>query len=125
MLYHVRMSLKNSTVGILLSLVLGLSTAVSVAHSHYYHHQLSFHDDHAYHDHNVSSSHHKHQNSDDGHDQSGCAFTVAQYTESLIAHLIPYFPLKIPNVKNITVYLGERITQPINGFFARAPPSGL
>lgn len=116
------MSLKNSTVGILLSLVLGLSTAASVAHSHYYHNQISFHDDHAHHNHNVSSSHHNHQNSDDGHDESGCVFTVVQYTESLIAHLIPYFSLKTPNVKKITVYLGKRITQPNNGFFARAPP---
>ena len=119
------MSLKNSTVGILLSLVLGLSTAVSVAHSHYYHNQISFHDDHAHHDYNFSSSHHNHQNSDDGHDESGCVFTVVQYTESLIAHLIPYFSLKTPNVKKITVYLGKRITQPKNGFFARAPPSSL
>ena len=113
------MSLKNSTVGILLSLVLGLSTAVSVAHSHYYHNQLSFHDDHAHHDNNVSSSHHNHQNSDDGHDESGCVFTVVQYTESLIAHLTPYFSLKtlfsyllkISFISHTLIYTFALITQ--------------
>ena len=116
------MSLINTAFGILLSLVLGLSSAVSVTHNHYFHDRLTVECEHDHQDLNPLSIKHHHQSSDDGHDESGCVFTVVQYTESLIAHVIPYFSLKTPNVKKITVYLGKRITQPNNGFFARAPP---
>ena len=116
------MSLTNTAFGIILSLVLGLSSAVSVTHNHYFHDRLTVECEHDHQDHNHLSSLHKHQNSNDGHDESGCVFTVVQYTESLIAHLVPYSPLKTPNAKETTVFIGKKITQPNNGFFARAPP---
>lgn len=119
------MSLISTTAGILLSLALGLSTAVSVAHNHYFHDRQAFECDHAQHDHKSFSSYHHHKNCDDGHDESGCVFTVVQYTESLIAHLIPYFSLQTPNVKKTVVYIGKKIIQFNNGFFARAPPFSL
>ena len=116
------MSLINTVFGIILSLVLGLSSAVSVTHNHYFHDRLTVECEHDYQDHNHLSSLHKHQNSNDGHDESSCVFTVVQYTEPLIAHLVPYSPLKTPNAKETTVFIGKKIIQPTNGFFARAPP---
>ena len=118
------MSLKDTTVAILLSLILGLSTAVSVAHSHYYHDRISFDNDYSQHDHAVDAPHSE-QSRHDGHDKSDCVFTVVQYSESLLAQLIPFISLQIPNVKKAIALLGARIFSPKNGFFARAPPFSL
>jgi hypothetical protein len=112
------MSLKDTTVAILLSLILGLSTAVSVAHSHYYHDRISFDNDYSQHDHTLDAPHSEQSR----HDKSDCVFTVVQYSESLLAQLIPFISLQIPNVKKAIALLGTRTFSPKNGFFARAPP---
>ena len=115
------MSLKDTAVAILLSLILGLSTAVSVAHSHYYHDRLSFDNDHSQHD-QAPNAHHSELDGHGGHDESDCVFTVVQYSESLLAQPIPYISLQLPNVKKAIVFFGARVISPKNGFFARAPP---
>ena len=92
------------TIALLLSLLLGLSTTVSIAHNY------SYHDDHL--------EHGEHGE----HDESGCAYTVVQFTESLVTQLTPIVSLSIGIINKSVVYIGAQVVQPNNGFFARAPP---
>jgi hypothetical protein len=98
------MSIPNVTIALLLSLLLGLSTTVSIAHNY------SYHDDHL--------EHGEHGE----HDESGCAYTVVQFTESLVTQLTPIVSLSIGIINKSVVYIGAQVVQPNNGFFARAPP---
>jgi len=126
------MSFKNTTVGILLSLVIGLSTTVSVVHNLNYHDRLSSNDHHTQHDHHKhfhrvdldNYSHNKHlgQDKHSGHDESGCVFSVIQYTESLLIQLNEVLSLPTHNIKKTVAYIGLHLIQVGNGFFARAPP---
>ena len=116
------MSFINTTFGIILSLVLGLSSAVSFTHNHYFHDRLTFVYEYDHQHYNHLGSLHKHHNSNDEHDESGCVFSVVQHTESLIVHLVPHPPLKTSNAKETSFFIGKKITQSDNGFFARAPP---
>ncbi len=128
----VGMSFKNTTVGILLSLVIGLSTTVSVVHNLNYHDRLSSNDHHAQHDHHKhfhrvdldNYSHNKHLGHDkhSGHYQSGCVFSVIQYTESLLIQLNELISVPILNLKKTAAYFDLHPIQVGNGFFARAPP---
>ena len=95
------------TIALLLSLLLGLSNTVSVAHNY------SYHDDHLGHDDHLEHGE---------HDESGCAYTVIQFTESLVTQLIPIVSLSIGIINKSVVYIGVQDIQPNNGFFARAPP---
>jgi|TARA_A100001015_G_C14838358_1_gene651432 hypothetical protein len=95
------MSIPNVTIALLLSLLLGLSTTVSIAHNY------SYHDDHPEHG---------------EHAGSGCAYTVVQFTESLVTQLIHIVSLSIGIINKSVVYIGAQVIQPNNGFFARAPP---
>jgi hypothetical protein len=119
------MSYKNTIVGILLSLILGLSTTISVAHSHLYHDpEPSFKD----HDHLGKHSDDCHQNNldnHDGHDESDCVFTVVQYTDSLLTQIIPADSSQPSSSKKTAFFISEQIPQSTNGFFARAPPYRL
>ena len=129
------MNYKKTTVGILLSLCIGLSTTVSVVHNHNYHDRLSFNDHHAQHDHHKhlhrvdldNYSHNKHLGHDkhSGHDESGCVFSVIQYTESILFKLNELISLPIFNIKKTAYYFDFHPFQVGNGFFARAPPSSL
>ena len=101
------MSIPNVTIALLLSLLLGLSTTVSIAHNYAYHDDHLDHDDHLEH---VE------------HDESGCAYTVVQFTESLVTQLTPIVSLSIGIINKSVVYIGAQVVQPNNGFFARAPP---
>jgi hypothetical protein len=116
------MRYKNTIVGILLSLILGLSTTISVAHSHLYHDpEPSFKD----HDHLVKHADDCHQNNldnHDGHDESDCVFTVVQYTDSLLTQIIPADSGLLFGTKKSTDLISTQISRSINGFFARAPP---
>ena len=92
------------TIALLLSLLLGLSTTVSIAHNY------SYHDD-------------RLEHGEQGeHDESGCAYTVVQFTESLVTQLTPIVSLSIGIINKSVVYIGAQVVQPNNGFFARAPP---
>ena len=101
------MSIPNVTIALLLSLLLGLSTTVSIAHNY------AYHDDHLDHDDHLEYVE---------HDESGCAYTVVQFTESLVTQLIPILSLSIGIINKTVVYIGAQIIQPNNGFLARAPP---
>lgn len=128
----VGMSFKNTTVGILLSLVIGLSTTVSVVHNLNYHDRLSLNDHHAQHDHHKhfhrvdldNYSHNKFLGHDNhsGHDEGGCVFSVIQYTESLLIQLNELISLPILDLKKTAAYFDLHPVQVGNGFFARAPP---
>ena len=128
----VGMSFKNTTVGILLSLVIGLSTTVSVVHNLNYHDRLSLNDHHAQHDHQKhfhrvdldNYSHNKFLGHDNhsGHDEGGCVFSVIQYTESLLIQLNELISLPILDLKKTAAYFDLHPVQVGNGFFARAPP---
>jgi hypothetical protein len=101
------MSIPQVTIALLLSLLLGLSTTVSIAHNY------AYHDDHLDHDDHLEYVE---------HDESGCAYTVVQFTESLVTQLIPILSLSIGIINKTVVYIGAQIIQPNNGFLARAPP---
>ncbi len=127
------MSIPKTTAALFLSLLLALSTTASVAHNFYYHdtniHQNDVsnqfvdygHVDHESHDGHL---HHKSKSHDD-HDESGCVFTVIQYSESLLAHGVPVVSLLIYGSKKLTSKIASQIRQPDNGFFARAPPTSV
>jgi len=89
------MRFSTITVAILLSLTLGLSTTISVAHSH------------------------------DGHQESQCAFAVIQNAETLLAQENPVVSLPICNQNQSKTAIGAQIAQQNTGFFARAPPFSL
>lgn len=94
----------KTIVAFLLSLLVGLSTTVSTAHNY------SYHDDHLEHNGHLE------------HDESSCAYTVVQFTESLVTQLIPIICLSIVIINKSVIYIGAQVIQPNNGFFARAPP---
>jgi hypothetical protein len=126
------MSFKNTIVGTLLSLVIGLSTTVSVVHNLNHHDRLSSNDQHDQHDHhkhfhsvdlnNHSQNIHHGHDTHNEHDESGCVFSVIQYTESLLIQLNEVISLPTPNLKKTAAYIGLHLIQSDNGFFARAPP---
>ncbi|MDG2018122.1 MAG: hypothetical protein P8J25_01615 [Porticoccaceae bacterium] len=89
------MRITKTTVAILLSLLLGLSTTVSAAHSH------------------------------DGHHVSDCVFAVVQSSETSLAQENSVISLPICNQKQSIAVIGAQIAQQNTGFFARAPPSSL
>jgi len=122
------MSISKTTAALFLSLLLALSTTVSVAHNLYYHdaniHQNDVSNqfvDYGHVDHESHDGHDGH----DGHDESGCVFTVVQYSESLLAHDIPAVSLPVFGSKRLTSNLASQTRQPDNGFFARAPPTSV
>ena len=119
------MSISKTTAALFLSLLLALSTTVSVAHNLYYHdaniHQNDVSNQFVDYGHVDHESHDGH----DGHDESGCVFTVVQYSESLLAHDIPAVSLPVFGSKRLTSNLASQTRQPDNGFFARAPPTSV
>ena len=119
------MSFKTPIVGILLSLILGLSTTVSVAHSHLYHDREPSHNDHGHHDKHNDDCHQSDLKKHDDHNESDCVFTVVQYTDSLLTQFIPADSGQLLNTKKTVAFTGALVHQPINGFLARAPPSSL
>ena len=116
------MSITKTTKVLFLSLLLALSTTVSVAHNLYYH-------DANIHQNDVSNQFvdygHVDHDGHDGHDESGCVFTVIQYSESLLTHDIPAVSLPVFGSKRLTSNLASQTRQPDNGFFARAPPTSV
>ena len=122
------MSNSKTTAALFLSLLLALSTSVSVAHNLYYHdaniHQNDVSNqfvDYGNVDHESHDGHDGH----DGHDESGCVFTVVQYSESLLAHEIPAVSVPVFGSKKLTPSISSQSRQPDNGFFARAPPTSV
>lgn len=105
-----RMINAKTIVAFLLSLLVGLSTTVSTAHNY------SYHDDH------LENDNHLEHDEYGEHDESSCAYTVVQFTESLVTQLIPIVSLSIGIINKSVVYIGAQVIQPNNGFFARAPP---
>ena len=116
------MSISKTIVALFLSLLLALSTTVSVAHNLYYHDANTHQND-------VSNQFvdygHESHDGHDGHDESGCVFTVIQYSESLLAHEIPAVSVPVFGNKKLTSNLASQFRQPDNGFFARAPPTSV
>ena len=119
------MSISKTTAALLLSLLLALSTSVSVAHNLYYH-------DANIHQNDVSNQFvdygnvaHESHDGHDGHDESGCVFTVIQYSESLLAHEFPAVSVPVFGSKKLTLNISSQFRQPDNGFFARAPPTSV
>jgi hypothetical protein len=122
------MSISKTTTALLLSLLLALSTTASVAHNLYYHdanaHQNDASNqfmDYGHVDHESHDGHDGH----DGHDESGCVFTVIQYSESLLAHEFPAVSVPVFGSKKLTLNISSQFRQPDNGFFARAPPTSV
>jgi hypothetical protein len=122
------MSISKTITAPLLSLLLALSTTASIAHNLYYHdatiHQNDVSNefvDYGHEIHDIHSEHYHHK----GHDESGCVFTVIQYSESLLAYEIPAVSLPISGSKKLTPYISSQTRQPENGFFARAPPTSV
>lgn len=107
----------KTIVAFLLSLLIGLSTTVSIAHNY------SYHDSHLEHDNHLEHDDHLEHDEYGEHDESSCAYTVVQFTESLVTQLIPIICLSIVIINKSVIYIGAQIIQPNNGFFARAPPA--
>lgn len=119
------MSYKKTIVGILLSLILGLSTTISVAHSHLYHDPEPSFKNHGHLGKHSDDCHQNNLDNHDGHDESDCVFTVVQYTDSLLTQIIPADSSQPSSSKKTAFFIGEQIPQSTNGFFARAPPYRL
>jgi hypothetical protein len=119
------MSHKNTIVGILLSLILGLSTTISIAHSHLYHDSKPSYNDHGHLGQHASGCEQNDVNSHNDHNESDCVFTVVQYTDSLLTQIIPADSRRPSSSKKTAFFIGEQIPQSTNGFFARAPPQRL
>ena len=119
------MSISKTTTALLLSLLLALSTTASVAHNLYYHdaniHQNDVSNQFVDYGHVDHESHDGH----DGHDESGCVFTVIQYSESLLTHEIPAVSVPVFGSKKLTPSISSQSRQPDKGFFARAPPTSV
>jgi len=116
------MSISKTTAALLLSLLLALSTTASVAHNLYYHDANAYQNDAS--NQFMDYGHVDHE-SQDGHDESGCVFTVIQYSESLLAHEFPAVSVPVFGSKKLTVNISSQFRQPDNGFFARAPPTSV
>jgi hypothetical protein len=116
------MSISKTTVALLLSLLLALSTTASVAHNLYYHDANAYQNDAP--NQFVDYGHVDHDSHDE-HDESGCVFTVIQYSESLLAHEFPAVSVPIFGSKKLTLNISSQFRQPDTGFFARAPPASV
>ena len=116
------MSISKTITALLLSLLLALSTTASIAHNLYYHDATLHQNDDSFHF--VDYGHFDHEGHE-GHDESGCVFTVIQYSESLLAYEIPAISLIDFGSNNLTPNNTSQIRQPENGFFARAPPTSV
>jgi hypothetical protein len=125
------MSISKTTAALFLSLLLALSTTASIAHNLYYHdantHQNDVSSQFVNYGHVNHESHDEHSDhrGHDGHDESGCVFTVIQYSESLLTHEISAVSVPVFGNKKLTSNLAWQIRQPDNGFFARAPPTSV
>lgn len=119
------MNYKHILVGLLLSLVLGLSTTVSVAHNHLYHDRQATLNDHVHLVKHTDDCHQVGLNHHDNHDDSDCVFTVFQYTDSLLTHIITADAGLLSNSKKAAVFISALIFKPTFGFLARAPPYRL
>ena len=82
----------NTAVSALLALILGLSSVISVAHSH------------------------------DDHHEDECVITVLQNADTSLSLVIFAIPLPAPYQNEPAVSIGTAIPQNDTGFFARAPP---
>jgi hypothetical protein len=107
------MKIKHIAVAIFLGLILGLSSTVSVFHNYSYHNNLA------------EYAHHNDVNGHDDHEESGCVFTVVQYTESVLDQVIQIISAPLRNINKTTILIGVNNSQVNNGFFARAPPFSL
>ena len=116
------MSISKTTTALLLSLLLALSTTASVAHNLYYHDANAHQNDAS--NQFMDYGHVDHE-SQDGHDESGCVFTVIQYSESLLAHEFPAVSVPVFGSKKLTLNISSQFRQPDTGFFARAPPTSV
>lgn len=104
------MKIKHIAVAIFLGLILGLSSTVSVFHNYSYHNNFAEH------------LHHNDVNGHEDHEESGCVFTVVQYTESVLDQVVQIVSAPLRNIKKATILIGLNNSQANNGFFARAPP---
>jgi hypothetical protein len=104
------MKIKHTVVAIFLGLILGLSSTVSVFHNYSYHNNFAEH------------LHHNDVNGHEDHEESGCVFTVVQYTESVLDQVVQIVSAPLRNIKKATILIGLNNSQANNGFFARAPP---
>ena len=104
------MKIKHIAVAIFLGLILGLSSTVSVFHNYSYHNDFAEH------------VHHTDVNGHDDHEESGCVFTVVQYTESVLDQLVQIISVPLRNIKKTVVLISANNSQANIGFFARAPP---
>jgi hypothetical protein len=89
------MNFSTTAVAILLSLVLGLSTTISVAHSH------------------------------DDHHKDECAITILQNADTSLALVISVISLPTHYQNQPAISIGAKIGQNNTGFFARAPPTSV
>ena len=116
------MSTSKTIAALFLSLLLALSTTASVAHNLHYHSTDIQQND--FSNHFVDYGHYEHEGHE-GHDESGCVFTVIQYSESLLAHEIPAVSLSVFGSKKLNSIIATQPSRPNNGFFARAPPNSV
>lgn len=119
------MSNLKTIAALFLSLLLALSTTASLAHNLYYHSTDIQQND--FSNHFVDYGHYDHDEHEghEGHDESGCVFTVIQYSESLLAHEIPAVSLSVFGDKRLNYAIAAQSSRPENGFFARAPPTSV
>jgi hypothetical protein len=104
------MKIKYTVAALFLGLILGLSTTVSVIHNYSYHNDFA------------ENVHHNDVNGHDDHEESGCVFTVVQYTESVLDQLVQIISVPLRNIKKTVVLISANNSQANIGFFARAPP---
>jgi hypothetical protein len=104
------MKIKHIAVAIFLGLILGLSSTSSVFHNYSYHNDFAEH------------VHHNDVNGHEDHEESGCVFTVVQYTESVLDQVIQIISAPLRNINKTTILIGVNNSEANNGFFARAPP---
>jgi hypothetical protein len=104
------MKIKYTVAALFLGLILGLSTTVSVIHNYSYHNDFA------------ENVHHNDVNGHEDHEESGCVFTVVQYTESVLDQVVQIVSAPLRNIKKATILIGLNNSQANNGFFARAPP---
>jgi hypothetical protein len=104
------MEIKYTVAALFLGLILGLSTTVSVIHNYSYHNDFA------------ENVHHNDVNGHEDHEESGCVFTVVQYTESVLDQVVQIVSAPLRNIKKATILIGLNNSQANNGFFARAPP---
>jgi len=89
------MKISKLFIAILLSLILGLGAAVSIAHSH------------------------------DDHQESQCAFAVVQNMAAVLVPALEHFVLPLDIIYHSMVGIGDVASTTSAGFLARAPPSSL